>query len=105
MAGLNTDASLALPLDRGTGAPASTRPDLSNVAAVTVQADGKIILAGEFVSFNGVKRIGLVRLNGDGGYIQFDPPTLGTGGQLRLGLNSQPAKTYILPVSADLLHL
>src|SRR5439155_743688 len=104
--GQEAQLSLNIPggFDPGTGAPASTRPDLSNVAAVTVQADGKIILAGEFVSFNGVKRIGLVRLNGDGGYIQFDPPTLGTGGQLRLGLNSQPGKTYILQVSSDLLH-
>ncbi len=100
----NMDGSLDTTFDPGTGAPSSPRPDMPNVSAVTVQADGKIILAGEFVSFNGVKRIGIARLNGDGGFIQFDPPALGTDGQLRLGLNSQPDKTYILQVSADLLH-
>jgi uncharacterized delta-60 repeat protein len=104
IARFNTDGSLDTTFDPGTGAPASTRPDMPNVSAVAVQADGKIILAGEFISFNGVERIGLVRLNGDGGYIQFDPPALDTGGQLRLGLNSQPGKTYVLQVSADLLH-
>ncbi len=104
IARFDTDGSLDFTFDPGTGAPASTRPDLPNVSAVTVQSDGKIILAGEFFSFNGVRRTGLVRLNGDAGFIQFDPPTLGTGGQLRLGLNSQPGKTYILQVSADLRH-
>jgi uncharacterized delta-60 repeat protein len=95
IARFNTDGSLDTTFDPGSGAP---------VSAVMVQADGKIILAGEFISFNGEKRIGLVRLNGDKGYIQFDPPALGAGGQLRLGVNSQPGKTYILEVSDDLLH-
>jgi len=104
VARFNTDGSLDTAFDPGTGAPAPTSGSLPNVSAVAVQPDGKIIVAGEFVSFNGVKRIGIARLNGDGNFIQFDPPTLGAGNQLRLGLNSQPGKTYILQVSADLLH-
>jgi len=104
IARFNTDGSLDTTFDPGTGAAASTRPDLPNVSAVAVQPDGKIILAGDFVSFNGVKRIGVARLNGDENFIQFSPPALANDGQLRLGLNSQPGKSYILQVSADLLH-
>ena len=104
VARFNTDGSLDTTFDPGTGAPAPTSLSLPNISAVAVQPDGKIIIAGDFVSFNGVRRIGLARLNGDENFIQFSPPALANDGQLRLGLNSHPGKTYILQASADLLH-
>ena len=56
---LNTDGSLDLSFNPGTGA-------YGNINDVAVQPDGKIIIAGYFTSFNGVARQGIARLNADG---------------------------------------
>lgn len=59
IARINTDGSLDTSFNPGTGAN-------SVVRMVAQQADGKILLAGDFTAFNGATRIGLVRLNNDG---------------------------------------
>lgn len=56
---LNADGSTDSTFNIGTGASAGIR-------AIVVQPDGKIILGGDFNSFNGTARETLVRLNADG---------------------------------------
>ena len=56
---LNTNGSLDLTFNPGTGA-------YGNINNVSVQPDGKIIIVGDFTSFNGVARQGIARLNADG---------------------------------------
>ena len=56
---LNADGSLDSSFNTGSG------PD-AGVQAVRVQPDGKVLIAGDFVSFNGTSRVNLARLNSDG---------------------------------------
>lgn len=67
IARLNIDGSVDTGFDSGL-------PSGSRVQAVTVQADGKIIIGGEFDEVSGVARNRLARLNTDGSVdIGFDP--------------------------------
>lgn len=59
IARLNTDGSLDAGFNPGSG------PD-QGISDFVVQPDGKIICAGNFAKFNGVKTGGIVRLNADG---------------------------------------
>lgn len=59
VARLHTDGTLDTSFNPGTGANGI-------VSAALLQPDGKIILGGEFTSFNGTAREYLVRLNSDG---------------------------------------
>jgi uncharacterized delta-60 repeat protein len=59
IARLNTDGSLDLTFNPGTGAN-------SSVETTAIQSDGKIIIGGSFTSYNGVVRNRLARLNTDG---------------------------------------
>ncbi len=56
---LNTDASLDLSFNAGTGANAG-------VTALTVQADGMVLVGGDFTRMNGAGRGRIARLNTDG---------------------------------------
>lgn len=56
---LNQDGSLDNSFDIGTGADNSVR-------AIAVQSDGKILIAGDFLSFDGNKINRIARLNNDG---------------------------------------
>lgn len=58
IARLNPDGSLDLTFNPGSGANAE-------VNAISIQADGKIVIGGDFFSFNGVPRQRVARLNGD----------------------------------------
>jgi uncharacterized delta-60 repeat protein len=70
LARLNADGSLDPTFDSGSGAD-------DFVAAVTVQADGKLIVGGAFANFAGYSRSRLVRLDGNG---TVDPTlNIGTG--------------------------
>jgi uncharacterized delta-60 repeat protein len=75
---LNSDGTLDQTLDAGTGAD-------DDIYAMALQGDGKIVLGGEFTSFNGKQRLRLVRLfsNGalDAGF-QFLPNS-GADGRIR----------------------
>ncbi|MBP4137235.1 T9SS type A sorting domain-containing protein [Flavobacterium geliluteum] len=56
---LNTDGTVDSTFNAGTGASGI-------VYTVAVQTDGKIIVAGQFFSFNGISKNKIVRLNADG---------------------------------------
>ncbi len=70
IARLNSDGTLDLTFDPGTGA-------YGDSYAVAIQPDGKIILGGAFSEFNGVPKNKLVRLNTDG---SIDPTFYGCAG-------------------------
>jgi uncharacterized delta-60 repeat protein len=59
LARLNTDGSLDATYNLGTGFN-------STVRSTSIQADGKIIVVGNFTSFNGTTRARIARLNEDG---------------------------------------
>jgi uncharacterized delta-60 repeat protein len=59
IARLNSDGSLDTTFDVGTGAN-------SNVLTTSIQSDGKVIIGGEFTSYNGTGRNRIARLNSDG---------------------------------------
>jgi len=66
---LNTDGSLDTSFDFGTGAS-------SYVYSSVVQSDGKIIIGGNFTTYNGTARNRIARLNTDGSLdTSFDPGT------------------------------
>ncbi len=68
IARVNTDGSLDTSFDPGTGADQS-------VNAILLQPDGKIVIGGDFTTFNGVARNGLARLEANGTLdASFNPP-------------------------------
>ncbi|MEX2579245.1 MAG: MBG domain-containing protein [Verrucomicrobiales bacterium] len=68
IARLNVDGSLDTGFDPGSGAEGGA------VQSVTIQSDGKVLIAGDFDSYNGVPRRGIAWLNTDGSLaIGFDP--------------------------------
>jgi len=70
---LNPDGSFDPTFNPGTGAD-------DYVWAITVQPDGKILIGGEFTTYNGIARDGIARLNSDGSLdTSFDPGTGVTG--------------------------
>jgi uncharacterized delta-60 repeat protein len=56
---LNTDGSLDATFNHGTGTSGM-------VSTIAVQPDGKIIIGGDFTSYNGTSRNNIARLNADG---------------------------------------
>src|SRR6185436_5746463 len=76
VARLNADGSLDRNFDPGLGA------DLALWVAA-LQPDGKVIIAGEFTTFNGFPRPHIARLNLDGSLdTSFDPGTNGPNGTI-----------------------
>jgi uncharacterized delta-60 repeat protein len=64
---LNSNGSVDTSFNPGTGT-------LELVEAVTVQPDGRVLIGGRFVTFNGTQRIRLARLEGNGAIdTSFDP--------------------------------
>jgi len=69
IARLNTDGSLDISFDPGTGAN-------NNVTTISIQNDGKIIIGGLFTSYNGTGRNRIMRLNTNGSLDNsFNPGT------------------------------
>lgn len=69
IARLNSDGSLDLSFNPGTGANGT-------ISATAVQSDGKIIIGGSFTTFNGTPSNRIARLNTDGSLdISFNPGT------------------------------
>lgn len=58
IARLNVDGSLDITFNPGTGAN-------GNINSISLQGDGKLIIAGDFTSYNGVGRNRIARINGD----------------------------------------
>src|SRR5207244_8790136 len=70
---------------------------------VAVQADGDIVITGNFTAVNGTRRNGLARLHGDPP-LRFVPTGWLRNGAFQLTLATQPGKTYFLQSSIDLLN-
>ncbi len=80
---LNADGSLDENFTTGTG------PNLGTIRSISLFANGKILIAGDFTQFNGVAINRIARLNADGSLdTSFDPGT---------GANSMIWHTSILP--------
>ncbi len=60
IARLNSDGSLDTSFDPGSGAGSS------HIRTMVIQNDGKIIIGGEFIYYNGITRNRIARLNADG---------------------------------------
>lgn len=60
---LNVDGSLDTSFDPGTAIPFN---QARAIMAIVVQSDGKILLGGDFASFNGTPQLDILRLNADG---------------------------------------
>ncbi len=73
IARLNENGSLDTTFDPGTG----TGPGYPlTVRSIALQSDGKIVIGGEFISYNGTNRSGIARLDADGSLdSSFDPGT------------------------------
>ena len=63
IARLNTNGTLDNTFNPGTGA---TGANINSIYSTSIQSDGKIIIGGDFTSFNGVARSCIARLNTDG---------------------------------------
>ncbi|MCE3008589.1 MAG: T9SS type A sorting domain-containing protein [Bacteroidetes bacterium] len=74
IARLNADGSRDVTFNPGTGADGS-------VNAIVVQSDGKVLIGGQFISYNGVSRNGIARFHADGSLdASFNPGTGTTNG-------------------------
>lgn len=85
LARLNTDGTVDLSFDPGNG------PN-GMVNAIAIQPDGRIVIGGTFVGFNGFARGGIARVLNDGSLDPTFDPGVGTGGNvfaLALQLNGQ----------------
>ena len=81
VARLNADGSLDATFDPGTGA------DGKAIFSLAGQVDGKLIVGGRFVTFNGAARVGVARLNPDGSLDNTFNPGTGTVGNSGNGTN------------------
>ena len=61
---LNTDGTIDNTFSVGTGFDLSNNQDA--IQTISVQNDGKILVGGQFTSYNGTSRSGIIRLNSDG---------------------------------------
>ncbi len=69
IARLNSDSSLDASFTSGTGASAP-------VFSLALQTDGRVVIAGQFATFNSLSRSAIARLNADGSLdTSFDPGT------------------------------
>lgn len=82
IARLNADGSLDTSFDPGSGAD-------NYIYCLTLQPDGKILIGGDFASYNGTGRSRIARLNADGTLdTSFDPGTGANGSVLSLKLQT-----------------
>ena len=79
IARVNADGSLDTSFDPGTALGGVTNP---SVRAVSIQPDGKIMIAGDFTVYNGAVRNRIARLNGDGGLDPSFDPSEGANGYI-----------------------
>jgi len=76
IARLNADGSLDATFNPGSGANSSNATATPDIMTTAVQADGKIIIGGDFNTFNGTTRNRIARLNADGSLdATFNPGT------------------------------
>ncbi len=74
IARLNADGSLDTSFNPGTGATFGSFQ--SSIQTLALQSDGRVLIGGEFNSYNGIARNSIARINGDGSLdTSFDPGT------------------------------
>ncbi len=92
VARLNADGSLDLSFNPGSGCEGKivpVDPTEPFVFAVGLQSDGRIIIGGNFITYNGATRSGLARLNSDG--------SLDTSFDVGSGMNSWVRSLRVQP--------
>ncbi len=72
---LNSNGFLDMTFDPGTGTT-------SSVSAIALQPDGKVLIGGNFTTFNGVGRVRIARLNTNGSVDTTFDPLLGANGEV-----------------------
>ena len=75
LARLNTDGSVDLSFDPGSGPS-------GDVNAIVIQPDGRIVIGGTFIGYNGVARGGVARVLGNGALDPSFDSSIGTGGSV-----------------------
>jgi uncharacterized delta-60 repeat protein len=89
IARLNADGTLDTFFNLGTGAN-------NPVNAIALQPDGKIVIGGAFISYNGVSQVRIARLNADGSPdTDFNPSSLGADNLVRT-IALQPDEKIII---------
>jgi len=100
IARLNTGGTLDAAFNPGTGTDGS-------VYAVALQADGRVVIGGDFTTVNGSPRRGVARLGGDTVTTltasRFSLPIIGTQ-NVQLVLTTEPGATYVIDASVNLLN-
>jgi uncharacterized delta-60 repeat protein len=66
IARLNNDGTFDVSFNIGNGIVLDVAPEFGFVSTITIQDDGKIIIGGNFSSYNGIYCRGILRLNNDG---------------------------------------
>ena len=87
---LNADGSLDATFNPGTGAN-----DISVVITTNVQTDGKIIIGGNFTSYNGTARNRIARLNANGGLDASFNPGTGANSTIQISVLQPDSKIII----------
>ena len=88
IARLNTDGSLDTTFNLGVGAS-------STIRTTAIQSDGKIIIGGDFTSYNGTARNGIARINTDGSIDLTFNPGSGTNGYVSTATIQSDGKIII----------
>jgi uncharacterized delta-60 repeat protein len=103
LARLNTNGSVDLSFDPGPNGPSG------DVNAIVIQPDGRIVIGGTFIGYNGFARGGVARVLGDGALDPSFDSGVGTGGSvfaLALQHNGQIVLGgRFVPVLGDQSHL
>ena len=81
IARLNTNGSLDASFNPGTGVNGGLT--LTIIIATSIQSDGKILIGGDFNSYNGTGRNNIARLNADGSLDVSFNPGIGANNQVR----------------------
>ncbi len=95
LARINLDGSFDAACDAGLG------PD-DSISSLLLQPDGRILVAGKFSSFDGEGRTALARLKG-GFRPRLDFPTWLENGRFQMTFHGQPAISYAIQASSNLL--
>jgi uncharacterized delta-60 repeat protein len=95
IARLNPDGTLDRSFDSGDGAAAANEEPMQ----IALQADGRVLVIGDFYSFDGVPRTGIVRLHGDPSLRFLRPPSPAPGS---LSLSTLNGRSYVLESSVEL---
>jgi len=100
LARLNTDGTLDGSFNAGPMSP--LRGDLStSIAAIALQPDGKLIVAGDFSEIGGITRKAIARLQVDGGVDGTFDAGKGPGNQLAFVDSSNPSPIQSLALQTD----